>query len=187
MDKRQCILEATAELIAEHGLQACPMSAVARQAGCGAGTIYRYFETKDDLVQELYLELVRRLTSHCLEAYDAAACVKLRFFQFWGNFYRYMRANPRDCALLEQMSACPAIHEGTMEQASAELHDVVYGIITDGQQQHVVKMLPEKVLSTFVYGALSTLSKKYNAEPALLGEELELDQLLTLCWDGIKA
>lgn len=86
MDKRQCILEATAELIAEHGLQACPMSAVARQAGCGAGTIYRYFETKDELVQELYLELVRRMTQRCLDPYDASACVKLRFSSSGATF-----------------------------------------------------------------------------------------------------
>lgn len=186
MDKRQCILEATAELIAEHGLQACPMSAVARQAGCGAGTIYRYFETKDELVQELYLELVRRMTQRCLDPYDASACVKLRFFQFWGNFYRYMRTSPRDCALLEQMSACPAITEATIERASSELHQTVYSILHDGRQQQVLKALPEKVLSTFVYGALSTLAKKYHTAPNLMGEELEVEQLLTMCWDGIK-
>jgi TetR/AcrR family transcriptional repressor of multidrug resistance operon len=187
MDKRQCILEATAELIAEHGLQSCPMSAVARQAGCGAGTIYRYFETKDELVQELYLELVKRMIEHCLTDYDGSACVKLRFFQFWGNFYRYMRTNPRDCALLEQMSACPAITDGTMEQATTALHEVVFGILQDGQAQQVLKDCPEKVLSTFVYGALSTLAKKYNCAPELMGDELEAQQLLALCWDGIKA
>lgn len=84
------------------------------------------------------------------------------------------------------MSACPAITEATIERASSELHQTVYNILHDGRQQQVLKALPEKVLSTFVYGALSTLAKKYHTAPNLMGEELEVEQLLTMCWDGIK-
>ena len=35
MDKRQQILEATADLIAAQCIQNCPMASVAKHAGCG--------------------------------------------------------------------------------------------------------------------------------------------------------
>ena len=53
MEKHQLIIDATCDLIAENGLQATPISSVAKEAGCGAGTIYRYFETKEELIPDL--------------------------------------------------------------------------------------------------------------------------------------
>ncbi|HQM90514.1 MAG TPA: helix-turn-helix domain-containing protein, partial [Syntrophales bacterium] len=49
-DKRDEILRAALELIAEHGFHGAPMAMVAERAGVGAGTIYRYFEGKDALI-----------------------------------------------------------------------------------------------------------------------------------------
>ena len=54
-DKREDILRAALELIAEHGFHGAPMAMIAERAGVGAGTIYRYFENKDVLIAELYL------------------------------------------------------------------------------------------------------------------------------------
>lgn len=48
MDKRDEIIRAAKELIAEHGFHGAPMARVAEEAGVAAGTIYRYFESKDD-------------------------------------------------------------------------------------------------------------------------------------------
>ena len=56
-DKREEIMQAALELIAEHGFHGAPMAMIADKAGVGAGTIYRYFESKDVLITELYREL----------------------------------------------------------------------------------------------------------------------------------
>jgi len=42
-DKREEIMQAALELIAEHGFHGAPMAMIAEKAGVGAGTIYRYF------------------------------------------------------------------------------------------------------------------------------------------------
>jgi len=46
-DKRDDIVQAALELIAENGFHGAPMAMIADRAGVGAGTIYRYFENKD--------------------------------------------------------------------------------------------------------------------------------------------
>ena len=38
-----------------------PMAMVADRAGVGAGTIYRYFESKDVLIAEIFNELERKV------------------------------------------------------------------------------------------------------------------------------
>ena len=46
---RAAILDAARAAFAEAGLEA-PMDAIAKSAGIGAGTLYRHFPTRDDLV-----------------------------------------------------------------------------------------------------------------------------------------
>jgi len=60
-EKRDEIIRAALELIAEHGFHGAPMAMIADKAGVGAGTIYRYFENKDVLIAELYRELEERI------------------------------------------------------------------------------------------------------------------------------
>ncbi|MCX3880497.1 TetR family transcriptional regulator, partial [Stenotrophomonas maltophilia] len=52
-DKKQALLEAATPAFAQSGIAASP-SANARSAGVAAGTPFRYFATKDELLNELY-------------------------------------------------------------------------------------------------------------------------------------
>ena len=73
-DKREAILQATLELVAENGFHDAPCSLIALRAGVAAGTIYRYFESKEALIQELYTVLEGRLTLVLMEEIGRASC-----------------------------------------------------------------------------------------------------------------
>lgn len=49
-ERRQQILEAVLQIVAEHGLVGVKMSRVAEIAGVGPGTIYRHFDNQDSLI-----------------------------------------------------------------------------------------------------------------------------------------
>lgn len=53
---RARILEAAEQLFAEHGFQAATTAAIARRAGVAEGSIYRHFESKQDLLVQLAAE-----------------------------------------------------------------------------------------------------------------------------------
>ena len=55
-DKRQTILRAAIQLFAEEGLNA-PTARIAKLAGVAEGTVFTYFTNKDELLNQLYLEL----------------------------------------------------------------------------------------------------------------------------------
>jgi AcrR family transcriptional regulator len=67
--QRAAILAAASELLAEHGYAGCSMAAVAARAGVAAGTVYKQFPSKADLVAELFRSIVTRE----VEAVRAAA------------------------------------------------------------------------------------------------------------------
>lgn len=187
MDKRRNILEATSDLIASQGLQNCPMSMIAKHAGCGAGTIYRYFETKEDLVLELFKELSANMAAACFEGYDESACIKERFFTFWGNFYRFMHETPRNQTLIEQLSACPAISAQVVDTAMKDLIDAGNKLMDDGKGQLLIKDMPNEILKTMTFGSLMMMSKKQHATPEMFTAPVAEQDLLTLCWDAVKA
>jgi AcrR family transcriptional regulator len=58
---RQRILEAALALFARKGYEGTTMREIAAEAGCSLGLAYRYFAGKDEMVLELYSELVRTL------------------------------------------------------------------------------------------------------------------------------
>jgi len=57
-DKREAILAAALRLLARLGLHNTPMSAVAREAGVAAGTLYLYFPSKEAVFKALVQEMI---------------------------------------------------------------------------------------------------------------------------------
>lgn len=53
-DKKDSILRATLEAVAEHGLTGITMSQIAKKAQASPGIIYHYFESKDEIITTLF-------------------------------------------------------------------------------------------------------------------------------------
>jgi AcrR family transcriptional regulator len=70
--RRDAILAAAGEAAAEGGMAAVQMAPVAQRAGIAAGTIYRYFPSKTDLVAALVAELAEREMAALAAAASAA-------------------------------------------------------------------------------------------------------------------
>jgi TetR/AcrR family fatty acid metabolism transcriptional regulator len=60
-DKRQRILDAAVRVFAKKGFHATRVSEVAKAAGVADGTIYLYFESKDELLVSLFEDRVQKL------------------------------------------------------------------------------------------------------------------------------
>jgi AcrR family transcriptional regulator len=70
--RRQAILTAARDTAAEQGLSAVQIAPVAQRANVAAGTVYRYFPCKADLVSELIATVAREQLTSAQRAADAA-------------------------------------------------------------------------------------------------------------------
>jgi AcrR family transcriptional regulator len=70
--REQAILSAATALAAEGGMAAVQIAAVADRAGIAAGTVYRYFPSKNDLVAEVMTSVGGRELKAMAAAADAA-------------------------------------------------------------------------------------------------------------------
>ena len=69
---------------------------VAKEAGVGAGTIYRYFENKEALINELFLEIKREISQAMLSGFPADATTEEQFRSVWLNTFEYCVQNPAE-------------------------------------------------------------------------------------------
>lgn len=117
LDKKTLILETTLDLISENGFHGTPISMIAEKAGIGAGTIYRYFENKEDLINELFKEIKRRVMHAMLSDYDESKSFKVRFKHLWMNLIHYFMDNPKAFQFIEQHRYASYMSKLTREES----------------------------------------------------------------------
>jgi AcrR family transcriptional regulator len=66
--RRQDLIEATLDCVAEQGLQGATVRAIALRAGVTAGLIRHYFPSKEELLQAAYATIVGRMTEQAKAA-----------------------------------------------------------------------------------------------------------------------
>lgn len=88
-DKRKRITAAAVKVFAQKGFYCARVSDVAREAGVADGTIYLYFESKEDLLKGLYEENMGKIIQgvQTIVARDDKPSIRLkRIFQAYGAF-----------------------------------------------------------------------------------------------------
>jgi AcrR family transcriptional regulator len=186
-DKRDEIVRAALELIAENGFHGAPMAMIADKAGVGAGTIYRYFENKDVLISELYRELEQRLYAVIMEGYSPQKPVRERFHHLGTAILRYCIFNPLDFRYLEQFHNSPygVAHRRDKIFGDADKKDVYRELFEEGAAGQVIKDLPLVVLFALAFGPLITIARDHILGFVVLDETL-IGQTVAACWDGLK-
>ncbi len=186
-DKREEIVRAALELIAENGFHAAPMALIAERAKVGAGTIYRYFANKDVLISELYQELEQRLYPVILENYVENKPIRERFLRLFTDLIRYFIANPLDFRYLEQFHNSPYGTEYRRDKilGKREGCDVFRNLFEDGISQQVVKDLPLVILFDLAFGPIQAVTRDHILGFVTLDEAM-VSRTIEACWDGIK-
>lgn len=100
-DKREAIMAAALELFVERGFYGTAVPEIADKAGVGAGTIYRYFESKEALVNEIYREHKLAFGRHALDQFPATAPTREQFRRLWMRMVAFATEYPSSFIFLE--------------------------------------------------------------------------------------
>ncbi len=107
-DKRNAIMAAAIRLIASEGLGAATVT-IAKEAGVSNGSLFTYFETKANLLNQLYLELKAGMASAALEGLPAGADLREQLFHIWSNWMGWAVSNPDKRRALAQLGVSDEI------------------------------------------------------------------------------
>ena len=183
-DKRTKILEATLELVARQGFHGTPASQIAKQAGVGVGTIYRYFKDKDELIRELHLEASSQLRDHLHRDLPEFRDLKEKFFELFSRLLREFIRHPRTFRFLEQYHFSP-YSSCLSEEDDLESDDIFIVLLRELREAGLIKNLPRRVLKPITFGPLVSLVKEYESRPFPVDETI-IAITVQACWDAIS-
>lgn len=101
-DKREAILKAMLDLVAERGFQHAPMSVLAKKSRASPGVIYHYFPSKDDLIHAVYERVASIKHEVFFEGVSAEESPREALLRIWLNAYRFYRSHRREARFLDQ-------------------------------------------------------------------------------------
>jgi AcrR family transcriptional regulator len=184
-DKRANILQATLKLISEHGFHGTPMSKIAEEAGVGAGTIYRYFENKETLINELFLELKKQIGQAMLFGFSEEAISEETFRRVWRNMFDFCVQNPQEMIFLEQYHNSPFLTPET-EAATLQYLVPLVGVFQSAIEVGEIKNISFEMLSIFAYDVAVAFAKRH-ISGAMVMDDVLLEVAVQACWDAVKA
>ena len=82
-EKRRNIALSCRELLLEHGINSLTISQIAQTAGVGKGTIYEYFENKEDIVFEIITTFIAEHEKRLLALVTEPRTTKEKLFHFF--------------------------------------------------------------------------------------------------------
>jgi len=185
--KRDEILSAALELIAEHGFHGAPMAMIAEKAGVGAGTIYRYFPSKDALIVELYHELEDRILASVKEGYPTGRPTKECFLHVGNALLKYFIKNPLIYRYLEQYHNSPygvSVRRDKM-RGKTDDKNIFKIILEQGIANEDLKDLPLFIQFAHALGPLLFLARDHILGMYQLDDNL-IEQTINASWDAIK-
>ena len=109
-DKRTAILEAAAEVVAGLGVSA-PTAKIARAAGVAEGTVFTYFATKDELLNQLYLEIKTDLRDAMMTGYPSGKSLAHRSRHVWDRYIGWGSSHPLKRRAARQLAVSDRITE----------------------------------------------------------------------------
>lgn len=179
--KRDAILDAMLEVVAERGFHDAPMSIIAERAGASAGVIYHHFASKEEIIQALYQRLSELKRRQILEGYTPAMDPRDAFVQIALNAYRFYRQHQRELRFLEQFELagfpCPPPTVEEQEQISDFEHRFV-----PRSRGGVLNELPDDVYRELTMGVILRLAKLPQELP-----ESTLQELAQKVWEVVRA
>lgn len=158
-DKRDAILEAALGLFVERGFHGTAVPEVALRARVGAGTIYRYFDSKEALVNELYQREKGALMARMLDGFPVDAVAREQFRALWRKMAAYVAERPLAFSFLELHN-----HASYLDDASRALEAriVAFGVafVERAQRKGELRAGTPMVLISLVLGGFIGLVSK---------------------------
>lgn len=183
-EKKQAILDAALELFVEMGFHGTAVPEIARRAHVGAGTIYRYFDSKEAIGNELYRSLKSDYFGRVLDAFPFDAPPREQFHVFWMRMSEYARDNTAAMAFMENHH-----HGSYLDEESRALErsvlEMCYGVVAGWREAQVVKDVEPALLIAMIWGAFGGIHKACWLDYLTLTPEL-LAEGEHCVWEAIR-
>ncbi len=164
----QEILDAALVIFAEHGMARARVEDIAARAGVSKGTVYLYFEGKDDLFREAILDKVAR-TLEALEAAAPGGDPATRIQGFIDTYWKLLRRptfGGMYRLLLAELPQFPEFSRFYGEEVSGKVIALAAEMVREGVESGQFREVDPSVAGRMIVG-LIVQHAVWSSQPAL--------------------
>lgn len=184
-EKRIALLNATLHLVNNNGFHDAPMSKIAKMAGVSPATIYIYFENKQDLINQLYLETKASFSDYAFMDYSENLPVQKGFEQIWRNIAHFKLHQINEADFLSQCDNINTMIDDASRQEGLKNLQPLLDLWERGQKEGIIKSISPYLLYAFTIYPLAFLMTMQKRNDFELTEE-KLTEAFDSAWNSIK-
>src|ERR1700753_1194631 len=166
-DKRQRLLEAALELFETRGFDAVAVPQIAAKAGVATGTVYRYFPSKEALVNALYREWKGLYNAFVLAPLPDGLSARERFGTYWRRMMSFARTYPRAIRFMDLHHHAAYLDEEAVA-ASRVYRAAAEQFVSDATARGDFRPIDPAIVVSLLWGASAGLVKFAGADALTL-------------------
>ena len=183
MDKKESILKATLKLTTEIGWVDTSTALIAKEANVGMGTIYRYFQSKEQLFYDLFIQLKEKLNTLVISSFSFEKTPYENFENVVRNLLLYYTKNIREFRYLETYSDLTSDIPERIDDTLIPLEPIA-NFLSGSDNMLKLKPLPIDVIFGLIYGPLVAVANLVHIKKLVLTDPI-ISDISRACWDSI--
>lgn len=186
-NKRTQIIEASIDLFATSGFWNTPTSKITKHAGVSTGTLFNYFDSKDLLIDAVYLQLKQEQAAHMAINFPYNASVKERFEHLWFRYIDWGLNQPVRYHLLRQMKLSDLISSEAQASYDAELEAMKAQMLPEGMENGPFKEIEADYLGMLLYAQLeAAVNHALTHQLTEMSLSRHISHSFQIFWDGVS-
>jgi len=155
-DKYSLILTTAHSILVDEGLEALSINKVAQKAGIAKGTVYIYFDSKEEIIGALTVKarnvLLDYFHKYCGDQTDPIEKIKAIF---WADYY-FFREHPTYHELVSFYEKNTGLTEsGELAQTSVDISGFIKGLLDDAQRKELIRSDIDTHAMTYVFWGMA--------------------------------
>ncbi len=185
-ERKTEFLKAALKLFVARGVQNTSTAEIARKAGTAAGTLFLYFPTKQDLMDELVLTIGRDQSEYIGSLLVPSLSVRETFLAIWEGSLRWFLNHMDEYRYVQQVRDTRIIGEKTVRK-SEQFFQYYFMAVHKGLEAGRIKKYPIELIGGILYQQIVGVMNLISAQPDPAKREAYIKNGFEIFWNGIKA
>jgi AcrR family transcriptional regulator len=178
-NRKQFILDCAEAIIAADGLEELSIAKVGKKSKLSIGTIYLYFENKEDIIAHLTLKSRHVLLEKFKESIDNEPNVLHQVSNLLHGYFKFYKQYPFYNQLVSYYESNTGLEEPEyLKSASLDIHMFVVKMLQEGKKQGLIRHdLNELEFSFLMWGTAVGIIQLLEVKKDALKNNLKLTEL----------
>jgi AcrR family transcriptional regulator len=171
-NKEIAIREKAMEMIVMEGFDGLSMQKLAKAANISASTIYIYFKNREDLLNQLFIQVQQTFSDVALAGFSPELSFEEGLWLQWKNRLRFILKYPVHYQFYEQFRNSPLINHSDIN-LSVLKNNMKHFVLNAIRRGELARMEPE-IFWSLAYGSFYALVRFHLNEKSMMNENFKL-------------